>query len=128
MGNPRPDLQGFADPSIPGWRERAIARVAERAHTSRRKHERRNGMYILFDDPLRVLLDEAARRRDISLTAYARRAMIAFISHDLNMKIEEVAEHAALPVGYGATGNGSGIRTKDTGRTRGPWIITGLRE
>lgn len=128
MPNPRPDLQGFADPSIPGWKDRAIARVAERAHTSRRKNERRNGMYLLFDDPLRVLLDEAARRRNISLTGYGRRAMIAFIAHDLGMKIEEVAEHAAVPAGYGETGGGRPERTKDTGRTKGPWIIKGLGE
>lgn len=128
MPNPRPDLQGFADPSVPGWQNRALARVAERAHTSRRKYERRNGMYILFDDPLRVLLDEAARRRNISLTGYARRALIAFIARDLGMDIGEVAQHAADPVAYGATGGGSTVRTRDTGRTRGPWTITGLTE
>lgn len=122
------DLQGAADPSIPGWRERAIARVKERQHTTRRANERKNGMYLFFDDELRVLLDEACRRRDISLTGYARRAMIAFIAHDLGMKYEDVARHAAEPVGYGKSGGGRPVRTHDHGKGMGAWVIAGLRE
>jgi hypothetical protein len=78
MANPKPDLQGFADrPSEPGWQERAIERVRARQHKTRRANERKNGTYIFYDDPLRVLLDEACRRRNISLTGYVRRAMVA---------------------------------------------------
>lgn len=129
MPNPRPDLQGFADPSIPGWKERALGRVAERAQPSRRRNAgRTNGMYLLFDDGLRPLLDEACLRRNISLTGYGRRAMIAFIAHDLGLDIEEVAQYAAVPAGYGEGGSGRPERTKDTGRTKGPWIIKGLRQ
>lgn len=69
MANPKPDLQGWADrPSEPGWQERAIARVKARQKETRRANERTNGMYLFFDDEMRVMLDEACRRRDISLT------------------------------------------------------------
>ena len=56
MPNPRPDLQGFADPSVPGWQQRALGRVMERQAKSNRKNQRTNGLYLFFDDPLRVLL------------------------------------------------------------------------
>lgn len=128
LANPRPDLQGFADPSIPGWRDRAIARVVQRQAKTRRANERKNGMYLFFDDELRVLLDEACKRRDISLTGYGRRAMIAFIAHDLGMKLEDVAQHAAEPVGYGKSGGGRQTRTHDNGIGRGLWRILGLEK
>jgi hypothetical protein len=129
-------LQGFADPSVPGWQQRAINAVKERQQKTHRSNERKNGLYIFFDDPLRVLLDEACHRRDISLTGYIRRAMIAFIAHDLGLPLEEVAQHAAVPAGYGTAGGaslprGEGgrlIRSTDTGRGRGPWQITGVTE
>jgi len=128
LANPKPDLQGFADPSTPGWRDRAIARVKQRQQENRRHNERTNGLYLFFDDELRVLLDEACLRRDISLTGYARRAMIAFIAHDLGMKYEDVAQYAAEPVGYGKSGGGRTKRTRDHGKGMGRWMIAGLRE
>lgn len=129
LGNPKPDLQGFADPTTnPNWRQDAIARVKARQQKTRRANERKNGLYLFFDDGLRVLLDEACRRRDISLTGYARRAMIAFIAHDLGLEYEEVARHAAEPVGYGKSGGGRPERTHDHGKGMGAWKITGLRE
>ena len=125
----RTRLQGFAAPkSEPGWQERAIARVRERQHKNRRHNERKNGLYLFFDDELRVLLDEACLRRDISLTGYARRAMIAFIAHDLGMKLSDVAQHAAVPAGYGETGGNRGVRTHDNGKGRGLWRILKLAE
>lgn len=126
----RERLQGFTAPapSEPGWQDRAIAAVRARQRKSSRTNDRKNGLYLFFDDPLRVLLDEACHRRNISLTGYARRAMVAFIAYDLDLPLEEVAQHAAQPAGYGATGGGRMKRTQDTGRGMGPWDITGLEE
>lgn len=126
----RERLQGWAAPapSEPGWQERAIAAVKRRQHKTKRHNERKNGLYLFFDDPLRVLLDEACYRRNISLTGYARRAMVAFIAHDLGMPIEEVARHSAVPAEYGATGGGRLKRTEDNGRGKGFWKILGLGE
>lgn len=127
----RERLQGFTAPapSEPGWEERAIAAVRARQSKTKRNNDRKNGLYLFFDDPLRVMLDEACHRRDISLTGYARRAMIAFIAYDLDLPLEEVAQHAAVPMGYGNTGSpGIKTRTYDNGRGMGPWDIIGLEE
>lgn len=126
----RERLQGFTAPapSEPGWQERAIAAVRSRQKETRRHNERSNGLYLFFDDEMRVLLDEACLRRNISLTGYIRRAMIAFLAHDLGMKIGDVAQYAAEPVGYGKTGGGRRERTHDTGTGRGRWKILGLGE
>lgn len=129
MANPKPDLQGWAaTPSQPGWQERAIERVRARQKETRRAYERKNGLYLFFDDPLRVLLDEACMRRNISLTGYCRRALVAFLAHDLGMPIGEVAKHTAVPTAYGATGGGRLVRTQDDAKGQGPWQITGLEE
>ena len=129
MANPKPDLQGWAaTPSTPGWQERAIERVRARQHKTRRAYERRNGLYLFFDDPLRVLLDEACMRRNISLTGYCRRALVAFLAYDLDMPIEEVAQHTAVPTAYGATGGGRLVRTKDDAKGQGPWRVTHLED
>lgn len=127
----RERLQGWAAPapSEPGWQERAIAAVRERQRETRRANERKNGMYLFFDDPFRVLLDAACHQRDISLTGYGRRATGAFIAHDLGLDLEEVLQHCAVPVGYGARGGGPKLeRTHDNGIGMGLWTITGLEE
>lgn len=126
----RERLQGWAAPapSEPGWQERAVAAVRSRQRNTKRHNERKNGLYLFFDDGLRVLLDEACFRRNISLTGYARRAMIAFIAHDLGMPVEEVAKHSAVPAEYGATGGGRLTRTEDNGKGKGFWNILGLSE
>lgn len=129
MANPKPDLQGWAvAPSQPGWQERAIERVRARQLKTRRAYERRNGLYLFFDDPLRVLLDEACMRRNVSLTGYCRRALVAFLAHDLDMPIAEVARHTARPTDYGATGGGRLVRTQDDAKGKGPWRITDLED
>ena len=129
MGNPRPDLQGWADrESAPGWQELAIARVRARQHENRRHNERSSGLYLFFDDQFRVLLDEACLRRGISLTGYLRRAAAAMIAYDLDLPLQEVAKHGAKPAAYGSTGGGRKVRTHDDGLGFGPWDITGLEE
>lgn len=123
MGNPYGNLAGFTDPQDPDWAANALARVEARQRKNRRQTERKNGMYLFFDDPFRVYLDEAAERRDISLTGYGRRATAAFIAHDLGLELGEVLRHTAAPGGYM---RGTGLqrtRTHDTGDGKGLWII-----
>lgn len=128
MANPRPDLQGFADPSDPGWKQRAIDRVHSRQAANRKHSLRRSGLYLFFDDPFRAYLDEAATRRDISLTGYLRRAAAAMIAHDLGLEFEEVAQHAAQPNAYGNKPTGAkDKRTQDNGRGHGKWRIAALK-
>lgn len=125
-GNPLGNLAGFTDKEDPAWREKALARVQAHQKKSSRSSSRKNGMYLFFDDPFRVYLDEAAARRDISLTGYGRRAVGAFIAHDLGIPLAEVMQHAALPAGYRAGTGGVVSRTSDTGAGRGLWIIGSL--
>lgn len=129
MANPHPGLQGFADPEIPGWQQRALDRVAERQSPKRSKHkggDRKNGLYLFFDDGFRVLLDEAARRRDISLTGYCRRAIAAFLAHDLGIPFEDVVKHTASPSKYMQSGGGTGGKGYDEGLGKGDWTIGSL--
>lgn len=67
------------------------------------------------------LVREAARRRNLSITAYARRALLAFVCHDLDLNWESVM--ADEP----------GIWSRQTlppeaskGRGHGKWKIKGL--
>lgn len=129
MPNPHGSLAGFSDPEVPGWQQRAMERVSE--HQGKRKKEsggRTRGMFLFFDDPVRVLLDEASHRRDISLTGYGRRAMAAFIAHDLGIPMSEITQHMAKPGKYRKqTNTGGPNRTMDDAQGHGLWIIEGLK-
>jgi hypothetical protein len=129
VANPRGNLAGWSDPEEEGWQQRALDRVAERRKRSKRNTERKNGLGVYYDDPFRPMLDEACRRRGISMAGYARRAVAAFVAHDLGLPLSEVVRHMALPTTYRAEGgHGRVERTNDTGRGMGAWKIEGLRE
>jgi len=125
-GNPYGNLAGFTDPEDPDWQQNALARVTARQRKNKRHTDRKNGVYIFFDDPFRVLLDEACQRRDISLTGYVRRAAGAFIAHDLDLALPEVLKHTAVPSPYMRAHDGINRRTSDTGEGMGLWIIGNL--
>lgn len=129
MANPRGNLAGFTDPSVPGWQRIALERVKARQKKTKRHTERSSGTLVTYDDPLRPLLDEACRRRNMSMQGYARRALGAFIARDLGLPLSEVLSNMPTPTPYRA-GGGSGRkdRTHDDGRGMGPWLITGLEE
>lgn len=130
MVNYQPDLQGWADrDEDPEWMENAIARVRARQKKTRVATMRRNPTCISYDDPFRVLLDEAADRRDISLNAYIRRATAAFIAYDLGMPYTEVVRHTAQPKARNPEQmHFPEGRSYDDGRGMGPWLIEGLKE
>ena len=130
MVNYQPDLQGWADrDEDPEWMENAIARVRARQKKTRVSTQRNNPTCISYDDPFRVLLNEAADRRDISLSAYIRRATAAFIAHDLGMPFTEVVRHTAKPKARNPEQMSfPDGRTFDDGCGMGPWLIEGLRE
>lgn len=124
MANSNPPLAGWADQSKPGWQQRALERVKARQKGAKRHTERRNGMTLYFDDPFRVLLDEAAQRRGMSLAGYCRRAVAAMIAHDLGLKPQETMAHTSRPTEYRAeAGAGRAKRTNDDGTDFGPWKI-----
>lgn len=131
MVNYQPDLQGWADrDEDPLWMENAIARVRERQRANKQDRRRTNGTYVFYDDPFRVYLDEAAKRRGMAMSAYIRRATAAFIAHDLGVPFTEIVKHTAQPAAEGGKPRKVGIteRSHDDGRGMGPWLIEGLRE
>jgi hypothetical protein len=131
MVNHQPDLQGWADrDEDPQWMENAIERVRARGRTNKQDRRRTNGTYVFYDDPFRVFLDEAAKRRGMAMSAYIRRATAAFLAHDLGVPFTEIVKHTAKPQTDGGKSNnvGARIRTHDDGRGMGPWLIEGLRE
>lgn len=111
-----------------GWQERALARVASRHRKTSRSTKRQHGIYLFMDDPLKILLDEAAHRRGISMNGYARRAVAAMIAHDLGMEFTDVCQHMALPMNYERVKppNWNKYPRNDTGEDYGDWRITGL--
>lgn len=74
-----------------GWADRTLAdvkRVSEKRRGRRTQAVSRLGLEIM--PKCMPLLVEAARRRGIAPTGYIRRAMLAFIAHDLNMELTDV--------------------------------------
>lgn len=129
MPNPRGNLAGYTDPSEPGWQERAMSRVKARQKQSKRHTERRDGVRAVWDLPFRALIDEAARRRGVSMAGYCRRAIAAFVEHDLGLDTGEAAQHMPVPTTYGIHyGHGASVKTRDNLKDYGHWVIRGLDE
>lgn len=125
MGNR--GMAGFFDKPEPGWEERAMARVHARQKKSR-AGRRTHGMNIFFEPQLRVYLDAAAHKRGITMNGYVRRAIMALLSHDLGLPLEEIGQHMPGAGPYGQR-NPSGINHKgyDDAKGYGPWNIEGLK-
>lgn len=128
MANHESRLQGWADPpSVPGWQERALAAVKARQKKSKRSTERRDGILNTFDPELKPYIDEAAKRRGMSMASYSRRALAAFVAYDLGVPIQEILKHMSLPVPYRTYGGGRPLkRLDDDGSGFGDWGIIEL--
>jgi hypothetical protein len=129
MPNPRGNLAGWSDPSDPNWRENALRRVRER---QTKKHPnvraRRRGVLQLFFDPEYMLyLDEAARRRGMSVGSYGRRAVATWVARDLGIPVTEILQHCAEVSPYGSKAPGGprppGVKTQDDGEGYGDWSM-----
>lgn len=128
-GNPYGNLAGISDPSIPGWQERAFERVKARQKGSKRRTERQDSLRTVWDRPFRALLDEAARRRGMSMAGYCRRAIAAFVAHDLGIAPDEAGQYMPIPTPYRTHhGMGNIVKTRDNLSGYGRWVITGLEE
>lgn len=128
MANPRGNLAGWSDPSKPGWQDRVMEKVRENQKGTKRHQERISGVLATYDEPFRLLLEEACRRRNISRQGYARRAIAAFIADDLGLPLEEVLKNCAIPFEYNGTVGRKPVRTEDNGKGFGPWRITGVED
>ena len=127
MANPKGNLAGWSDKSVPGWEKRAIEAVRARQRKLNRTSKRSTSTTVFYDDPLKPYIDEACRRRNISITGYFRRALIAMIAYDLGVDIRTVARYGARPRNYGKN-TGQNERIDDDMSGHGPWKITGMVE
>ena len=129
MANKTPRLQGWADPpSAPGWEKRALEAVKARQKKTKRWTERKDGVNVTFDVPLKKYLYEASRRRGISMAGYARRALCAFLAHDLGLPMEELTQHCAQPTEFRPeAGIGRWSKSNDDGKGYGKWQISKLK-
>lgn len=118
---------GWADPSTPGWQERAVGRVTERQRKGSAvvKNSRRKGsLQLFFDPPFLTLIDAAAFLRGMSIGSYARRAVAKQIAADLAIDWTIPLRYCARPSPYGSRPPGrtpKGERTMDDGTGYGDW-------
>lgn len=123
---------------MPDWREKVIE-GANKAEAKRR----RKPMAFNVDIGLRLMLGSAAESRGLSPSAYARRALCAFVAKDLGLPFDVVTkfcpsvedpenlvakqEKGSIARRNGGTiyGGGSGrVRaTTDDGLGYGSWVI-----
>jgi len=124
MANPFGNIAGITDPSVPGWQDRVMAALAEREANGRTRtaRQRRGHVQINCDEGYAILLNKAAQVRGVAQTTYARRAIAAFVAHDLGIPIGEVLAFVSAPVPYGGHAS-PGERTADDGAGYGSWQV-----
>lgn len=106
-------------PTGPDWRELLLAEL-----DAKNIRAPRTSMAIMLHLTAHGLILAAARKRGMSIGAYARRAAIAFAVHDLEADWDEVMQDEAA---VGERGGGA-VRAKGRGRGFGPWRILALGE
>lgn len=107
MPTPKPeDLLADAIQQLP------VTRVAEAYRRDR------DVLGLHLSDELRALLQDAAAVRDLNPTAYVRRALYAFLAHDLHLDYEHIARDEPARRG----------KPKEHGMGHGNWVIEGLRK
>lgn len=95
---------------MPDWKER----VKKRAPTEQRKRFMFRSSWAFVS-----LVSKAARLRGMTSSAYARRAISAFIASDLQMPFEDVCQHSP------SVKSSAGIKTwtPDDGAGYGKWEV-----
>lgn len=100
MGTPRGGLRGSADGEMhEDWEERLRERVERTQREKQRKSRRTRPANILleFGIPFLTALRAAADSRGMSSAGYARRAVAAFVAHDLGVPFESLTQHFSAP-------------------------------
>lgn len=127
-------LAGSADGRVPGWEAKTKERVrqseADRMKTNKAKRDVQ--LRLEWDLEMQMLLRIAAERRGLPNTAYARRAIAAFIASDLDLPFEEVCGFFSAPFKPGQmfkaddenTRRETRGKTKDDGQGYGSWVAS----
>jgi hypothetical protein len=84
------------------WRVNVLTAV-EKSEMKRRVQSTRWGLqfHIRLTPEFKTLIIAAAKRRDISLTGYIRRAVAKQVAADLGLPITEVLIHSPYPSAFG---------------------------
>lgn len=105
------------------WRDLVMGSVEaelDRRHKPKRPHRDFRARIQLSAVPMVV---EAARRRDMSATAFLRRAALAFAAYDLGLDIDQIlADEPATRL----KSEGPKTNRYEAGRGHGDWRIMGL--
>jgi hypothetical protein len=104
-------------PRKPSWRDDLI----EEVDNQKRLHEDRTRVGLFFPVSWLALMNRAAKQRQMSLGGYARRAIMAFVAHDLDLDWGKVMKDEPRSHGYGVRGNKNGAYLYGTGH--GAWLI-----
>ena len=117
-------LSGWADPERPGWQDRVRGKVQAKADRSQMKG-RSPLQQFPVSYPWKSLLKRAAEGRGMSSAAYARRAVSAFIAHDLGLTLQEVVRTtpAVLTRQEAAESARNRVSPKDDGQGYGKWQV-----
>lgn len=105
---------------LPEWGERLIDKIDASRVTPRRD---RPAVGLKFPESWVALIQAAAKKRDLTMAAYARRALIAFVCHDLELDWDTVM--AAEPRIH--TYEQDAAPQAKAGAGHGKWRIGGLR-
>lgn len=117
--------------STPGWQEKVLERTRQGASSDpKQKYKKKHGndLYLHAGVKLKSLLNLASEKRGVSRSTYARRAMAAFIAHDLGLEPEDVLKDGPRPCGWGETGADVTKAPGDDLSGYGPWRLDGLHE
>lgn len=112
------------DESTPGWQDRVIENLASKEKflgpAADPKYPR---FYIHAGQTLTALMPLAAERRGLSKSTYIRRAIAAFVAHDLEQDFAEVLKDGPSLVRYAHRSGYGAKRRVDDGKGHGPWEI-----
>lgn len=75
---------------LPEWGERLLDKIDTAPAQKRRE---RPAVGLKFPVEWVSIIQAAAKKRDLTMAAYARRALIAFVCHDLNLDWDDVMRH-----------------------------------
>lgn len=127
-------LAGSADDRTPGWEARTNERVRQSEADRMRKNKAKRDVQarLEWDLEMQILLRLAAEKRGMPTTAYARRAIAAFVASDLDLPFEEVCGLFAAPFKPGEmlradvpnSRRETRGKTRDDGKGYGSWAVS----
>lgn len=106
---------------VPGWQDRLLKTVHESEKTSVKTGERASLGNVRADPQFRVLLNSAARSRNISIQAYMRRALAKQIAKDLGVDWRNVLAFCAAASPWDKGHKTYTVRGSDDGTGYGDW-------